>query len=543
MEIFVGKSLLEKVAIGRIYIYKKEEYILEKKSISDVEEEKKRFENARLAAMGELQELYDKALKELGEEEAQIFEIHRMMLEDLDYIEATEHSIEDEKVNAEYAVSKTGDSFSDLFASMDDAYMKERAIDILDVTKRVINKLAGIEEDGIHSQEPVIVVADDLTPSETVQMDTNKILAFVTRKGSSNSHTAILARTMNIPALVKTDVEMKEAYQGQEAVVDGLTGELIVNPTEEVMNSMVEKKLLIDARENELKALIGKESITVDGRKINLYANIGSVKDVSKVIENDAEGIGLFRSEFLYIGKNTFPTEEEQFKAYKAVLEKMNGKKVVIRTLDIGADKKADYFQLDEEENPALGYRAIRICLTQPDIFKTQLRALYRAAAFGKLSIMFPMIISVDEVLQIKKIVEEVKNELIKEGTKIGEAELGIMIETPAAALISDELAKEVQFFSIGSNDLTQYTLAVDRQNEKLDNICDTHHKAILKLIEMTIQNGHKEGIWVGICGELAGDTTLTKQFIHMGIDELSVSASRVLNVRKKIRETGRRES
>jgi len=538
METFTGKSLLDRIAIGKIYIYKKQEYKLEKKSISDSGEEKKRFHKAREEAMKELKGLYDKAMSEIGENEAQIFEIHRMMLEDLDYIEATEAAIDQDKINAEYAVSQAGENFSNIFASMDDAYMKERAIDILDVTKRVIHKLAGIQEDGMHTKDPVIVVAEDLTPSETVQMDTNKILAFVTRKGSSNSHTAILARTMNIPAIVKADITLDDKYQGQEAVVDGITGSLYVNPTQEIIESMVQKKMEIDKADNEMKKLIGQETITSDGKKVNLYANIGNVEDVKKVLENDAEGIGLFRSEFLYIGKNTFPTEEEQFQAYKTVLEKMEGKKVVIRTLDIGADKKADYFNLDQEENPALGYRAIRICLTQPEIFKTQLRALYRASAYGKLSIMFPMIISLEEVLEIKRIVKEVTDQLEKEQIPMGEVELGIMIETPAAAIISDELAKEVQFFSIGSNDLTQYTLAIDRQNEKLEKMCDTHHKAVLKLIQMTVENGHKEGIWVGICGELAGDTTLTEQFIHMGVDELSVSASRILNVRKKVRES-----
>ena len=538
METFTGKSLLDRVAIGKIYIYKKQEYKLEKKTISDSAEEKIRFHEARKAAMEELKGLYDKAMKEIGEEEAQIFEIHRMMLEDLDYIEATEAAIQDDKVNAEYAVSQAGENFSNIFDSMDDAYMKERAIDILDVTKRVVHKLAGIEEDGMNTKDPVVVVAEDLTPSETVQMDTNKILAFVTQKGSSNSHTAILARTMNIPAIVKADITLDDKYQGQEVVVDGTTGTIYINPTKEMIESMVEKKMEIDQADNELKKLIGQETITSDGKKINLYANIGNVEDVKKVLENDAEGIGLFRSEFLYIGKNTFPTEEEQFQAYKAVLEKMKGKKVVIRTLDIGADKKADYFNLDQEENPALGYRAIRICLTQPEIFKTQLRALYRASAYGNLSIMFPMIISLEEVLEIKKIVKEVIDQLEKEQIPMGEVELGIMIETPAAAIISDELARKVQFFSIGSNDLTQYTLAIDRQNEKLEKMCDTHHKAVLKLIQMTVENGHREGIWVGICGELAGDTTLTEQFIHMGVDELSVSASRILNVRKKVRES-----
>ena len=540
MEIFTGKGLLERIAVGKIYLFKKETQELQKEYITDVEEEKKRFHAAREAAMQELQKMYDDAKERLGEEKAQIFKIHRMLLEDLDYIESTEHAIEDEQVCAEYAVSQAGNTFSAIFASMDDAYMKERAVDILDVTKRVVNRLSGAADDSLQMKEPSIIFAEDLTPSETIQMEAGKILAFVTQKGSTNSHTAILASSMNIPAVVKADIIMRDEYHGQLAIVDGMNGKIYVNPTEEIRAELEEKKRIIEEKEKELNALIGQETRTTDGKKIHLYANIGSVEDAEKALENDAEGIGLFRSEFLYIGRNTFPTEEEQFEAYKAVLEKMNGKKVVIRTLDIGADKKADYFHLEEEENPALGYRAIRICLTQTEIFKTQLRALYRAAVYGNLSIMFPMIISLDEVLKIKEIIGEVKEELKKEQKPFGIAEIGIMIETPAAALISDELAKEVEFFSIGSNDLTQYTLAIDRQNEKLDRICDTHHRAILKLIEMTVTHGHREGIWVGVCGELAADTTLTEQLINMGIDELSVSASHILRVRKKIRGIGK---
>ena len=537
MENFTGKSLLNRIAIGKIYLYQKQEYNVEKHNISDIDTEKKRFHKARELAMEELKSLYDKAMKEIGEAEAQIFEVHRMMLEDLDFIEGTEQTIETEKVNAEYAVHQAGTALSQMLASMDDDYMKERAIDVLDITKRVIRKLSGMEEGKFVTEEPVIVVAEDLTPSETMQMDQTKILAFVIQKGSSNSHTAILARTMNIPALVKSDIILKQEYQGRNAIVDGTSGNFYIDPSEEILNEMLHKKEQIEQIDSELKKLIGQETVTTNGHKIHLYANIGNVDDTEKALENDAEGIGLFRSEFLFIGKETFPTEEEQFQAYKAVLEKMSDKKVVIRTLDIGADKKADYFQLKQEDNPALGYRAIRICLTQPEIFITQLRALYRASAYGSLSIMFPMIISLEEVLEIKRIVKNVTDELAKEQIPMGNVDLGIMIETPAAALISDDLAKEVQFFSIGSNDLTQYTLAIDRQNEKLESMCDTHHKAIMKLIQMTIENGHKEGIWVGICGELASDTTVTETFIHMGVDELSVSASQILKVRKKIRE------
>lgn len=538
MKTYHGRSLLDKVAVGKVFVYQKKEYKLEKIAITNTEAEKKRFDDARQQAVKQLEDLYQKALKDVGEEQAQIFDIHKMMLEDVDYIDNAYQIIEEEHVNAEYAVSQTGDTFSQMFAQMDDAYMKERAIDVLDVTKRVMRKLCGVEESIMDASKPVILVAEDLTPSETVSMDTSKILAFVTIKGSANSHTAILARSMNIPALVKTDLSLDELFQGVEAIVDGTTGSFYVEPDQETTEALLLKKMELDEKAEELKQLVGQESVTIDGKKIKLYANIGNVGDVNKVLENDAEGIGLFRSEFLYIGRDTFPTENEQFQAYKAVLEKMEGKKVVIRTLDIGADKKADYFNLDQEENPALGYRAIRICLAQKDIFKTQLRALYRASVYGNLAIMFPMIISVDEVLEIKEVIKEVQGELKEEGIPYGEAELGIMIETPAAAIISDELAKEVSFFSIGSNDLTQYTLAIDRQNEKLDGICNTHHRAIMKLIQMTIENGHKEGIWVGICGELAADTTLTERFVQMGVDELSVSSSRVLKVRKCIRES-----
>lgn len=537
MIICSGKSVLKGVAIGKIYLYKKQEYVLEKKQVEDTEAEIARFELAKETATQQLDSLYHKALEEAGEEQAMIFDVHKMMLDDGDYLDSIRSMIRDEKVNAEYAVSITGDNFSAVFASMDDEYMKARSVDVLDISKRVVNVLAGIVEGGIASESPVILLADDLSPSETVQLDKSKILAFVTKNGSANSHTAILARSMNIPALVKTDVALLEEYNGVQAVVDGIDGTFIINPDEGMAQKMIRKKMDYEKERTELQKLIGKDNVTTDGRRINLYANIGNTQDVDKVLANDAGGIGLFRSEFIYLGRDDYPTEEEQFEIYKEVLSRMGGKKVIIRTLDIGADKQVDYFELPKEENPAMGYRAIRICLDRVNIFKTQLRAIYRASAFGTAAIMFPMIISVSEIQRIKEIVEEVKTELTHEGISFNQVELGIMVETPAAVMVSEELAKEVEFFSIGTNDLTQYTLAIDRQNQSLDNIYDSHHPAVLRMIQMTIENGHKGGAWVGICGELASDTTLTKTFIDMGIDELSVSPTYVLGLRKAIRE------
>ena len=537
MYTFNGKSVLKGVAIGKLYIFKKQEYTMEKKQVEDVEAEVVRFNEARKKGMKQLAKLYTKTLEEVGEEHAAIFEVHQFMLDDLDYIEAIEALIRDEKVNAEYAVDTTGNNFATTFSMMEDDYFKARSADVLDISKRVVNILAGIKEEGIDSDEPVIVVADDLTPSETVQMDKSKILAFVTRFGSKNSHTAILARSMNLPSLINCDIELLDEYDGQMAVVDSFHNTLIVDPDEETLDTSIQAMNKWKQEIAELDELIGKDNVTRDGRRVNIYANIGSVEDLPPVLKNDAHGIGLFRSEFVYLGSNDYPTEEEQFEAYKAVVEGMGGKKVIIRTLDIGADKQADYFKLDAEENPALGFRAIRICLTRLEVFKTQLRAIYRASAFGKCSIMFPMIISVWEIQRIKEIVEEVKSELTNEGHAFGDVELGIMIETPAAVMMSDELAKEVEFFSIGTNDLTQYTLAIDRQNQSLETFYDAHHPAVLKMIKTTIDNGHKNGIWVGICGELAGDLELTETFIDMGIDELSVSPTFILPLRKKVRE------
>lgn len=539
METCYGKSVLQGIAIGKLYVIEKKESSWTKMTIADADGEVVRFQNAREEAIGQLDELYQEALEQVGEENAMIFDVHKMMLDDLDYLEGIENRIRTEMVNSEYAVTVTGEEFAAMFSSMDDEYMKARAADVLDISARLVRVLEGREEPSLHAREPVIILADDLSPSETIAMDKSKILAFVTKHGSANSHTAILARSLNIPSLVNTDVEITRDYHGKEAIVDGVTGSLFIEPDEETLEAKKKEQEEIRGREEKLKLLIGQENITKDGRRINLYANMGNVEDVQKVLESDAGGIGLFRSEFLYLGRDTFPEEEEQFQAYKEVASRMEGKKVIIRTLDIGADKKADYFQLDPEENPALGYRAIRICLTRQEIFRTQLRAIYRASAFGTVSIMFPMIISVKEIREIKEIVEDVKKELTDEGIAFGEVELGIMIETPAAALVSAELAKEVEFFSIGNNDLTQYTLAIDRQNQKLDPFYDSHHPAVLKLIEMTIQNGHKEGAWVGICGELAADDTLTETFIDMGLDELSVSPTYILKLRDRIRNIG----
>ena len=537
MVVCQGKSVLKGIAIGKIYLYEKQEYVLEQKQVADAEAEVARFEAAKETAIGQLDDLYEKALAEAGEEQAMIFDVHKMMLDDGDYLDAITGLIRSEKVNAEYAVHITGEQFAAVFASMDDEYMKARSADVKDISGRVIRILAGIGDGSITSEEPVILLADDLTPSETVSLDKSKILAFVTRNGPANSHTAILARSMNIPALVQTDVELLKEYHGIDAVVDGLDGKLYLDPEETVLAELVQKKEACGRERAELEKLIGLDNVTRDGRKINVYANIGSPEDVDKVLLNDAGGIGLFRSEFLYLGREDYPSEEEQFEIYKEVLNRMEGKKVIIRTLDIGADKQVDYFKLPKEENPAMGYRAIRICLDRIDVFKTQLRAIYRASVYGTAAIMFPMIISVKEILRIKEIVEEVKAELTAAGIEIAPVELGIMVETPAAVMISEELAKEVSFFSIGTNDLTQYTLAIDRQNQSLDTIYDSHHPAVLRMIQMTIENGHKGGAWVGICGELGADTTLTKTFVDMGIDELSVSPTYVLGLRKAIRE------
>lgn len=536
MEKYIGKSVLKGIAVGRIYWYQKQDYQITKTQISDTDAESSRFKKAVETAKEQLSKLYDEALVNVGEDHAMIFDIHRMMLEDDDYLEAIDSSIQD-GINAEYAVEMAQNQFAELFASMDDEYMKARAVDIKDISQRVIRILMGIAEDGIPADDPVILVADDLTPSETIKMDKNKILAFVTLRGSSNSHTAILARSMNLPALVNTSMKPVEDWNGKVGVVDGFNGEFIVDPEQELLDEMIHRKNQWVADLEALEQLRGKENVTGDGRRVEIYANIGNVSDAEAALAADAGGIGLFRSEFLYLGRDSFPTEEEQYNSYRAVLEKMEGKKVIIRTLDIGADKKVDYFNLDEEENPALGYRAIRICLERPEIFITQLRAIYRASAYGKAAIMFPMIVSVAEVRRIKEIVEQVKTDLQAMGYALGEVELGIMVETPAAALISEDLAKEVDFFSIGTNDLTQYTLAVDRQNQKLESTCDTHHPAVLKLIEMTVDNAHKAGIWAGICGELAADTDLTETFLDMGVDELSVSASAILKVRKAVRD------
>ena len=535
MEKYTGKSIFKGIAIGKILFYQKGEQPVKRVKIEDTAEQIKRYEDAPAKAAEQLQGLYEKALKEVGEANAAVFEVHQMMLEDDDYIDSVVNIIETQQVNAEFAVATTGDNFAKMFAEMEDDYFKARAADVKDISERMVNILSGNESGGALGDEPVIVVAEDLAPSETVQMDKEKLLAFVTRLGSANSHTAILARTMNIPALIEVDI--KEEWNGKMAVVDGYTGTFYIDPDEDILKKMQEKKEEdIKAREL-LQELKGKEDVTVDGKHIKLYANIGGVKDVASVLANDAAGIGLFRSEFLYLEADNYPDEEAQFQAYKTVAENMAGKKVIVRTLDIGADKQVDYFNLDHEENPAMGYRAIRICLDRRDIFRTQLRALLRASAYGNIGIMYPMIISVDEVKEIKKIVESIKTELTEKGIEYGEVEQGIMIETPAAVMISDLLAEEVDFFSIGTNDLTQYTLAIDRQNSKLDNIYDSHHPAVLRMIQKTIENGHKAGCWVGICGELGADMTLTETFLKMGIDELSVSPTFVLPIRKLIRE------
>lgn len=536
MEQYEGKSIFNGIAIGKIWFYEKSEHQVKRVRVDDPEAEIKRYEKAKEIAISQLNQLYEKAVTDVGEANAMIFEVHSMMLSDADYNDSVYNIIQTENVNAEYAVATTGDNFSVMFSQMEDEYFKARSADVKDISERVIAALAGADTDTGAMDEPVIVVAEDLAPSETVQMDKSKLLGFVTRLGSSNSHTAILARTMNIPALIGVDIDSR--WNDKMAIIDGRKGLIYVEPDEVTLAAYkAEQKKDEEAREL-LKNLKGLPDETLDGKHIKLYANIGSVADVANVLANDAAGIGLFRSEFLYLEKTDYPTEEEQFTVYKTVAQNMAGRKVVIRTLDIGADKQVDYFNMDKEDNPAMGYRAIRICLDRVDTFKTQLRALYRASAFGNISIMFPMIISVDEVKQIKRICEEIKTELSKNSIAYGDVELGVMIETPAAVMISDELAKEVDFFSIGTNDLTQYTLAIDRQNAKLDNIYDSHHPAVLKMIKMVVDNGHKEGIWVGICGELGADTSLTEEFIKMGVDELSVSPGYILPVRKIIRET-----
>ena len=538
MEVYQGKSVFGGIAIGRISVHKKDEQQVKRVRIEDSEQEILRYRQAKQTAMEQLQGLYQKALKEVGEANAAIFEIHQMMLEDDDYNESVENIIRMQQVNAEYAVASTGDNFAQMFSAMDDDYMRARSADVKDISERVLSVLGGRATGIAASGEPVIIVADDLAPSETVQLNKDLVLSFVTVHGSVNSHTAILARTMSIPALIGTDVALDETVDGKFAVVDGTNGVLYVEPDEETLETMRRRQQEEQEKKELLQTLKGRETVTLDGKKIRLYANIGNSKDLAMVLQNDAEGIGLFRSEFLYLEKEDYPTENEQFMVYKMVAETMAGKQVIIRTLDIGADKQCDYFNMDPEDNPALGYRAIRICLTRPEVFKTQLRALYRASAFGNISIMYPMITSVWEVKQIKKIVEEVKEELRAQNIEFGEVAQGIMIETPAAVMISRELAKEVDFFSIGTNDLTQYTLAIDRQNPKLDDFYDAHHPAVLEMIRMVAQNAHAEGIWAGICGELGADLELTEQFLQMGIDELSVSPGRILPIRKIVRES-----
>ena len=539
MQVYSGKSVFRGIAIGKISVYKKNEQQVKRVRTEDTKGELARYEAAKAAAIEQLQELYQKALKEVGEANAAIFEIHQMMLDDGDYNESVENIIETQKVNAEYAVAVTGDNFAQMFRAMDDDYMRERAADVKDISERVLSILNGGQKGKGVTDEPVIIVADDLAPSETVQLEKDMVLSFVTVHGSVNSHTAILARTMAIPALIGTEeLPLDDTVDGKLAVVDGLNGKIYVEPDAQTLEEMKKRRQAELEKTELLQLLKGKENVTLDGKKIMLYANIGNIKDLATVIQNDAGGIGLFRSEFIYLEKDRYPTEEEQFSIYKTAVETMAGKRVIIRTLDIGADKQCEYFKMDKEENPALGYRAIRICLTRPEIFKTQLRALFRASAYGNLAIMYPMITSLWEVKRIKEIVEEVKAELTAEQLEFGNPQQGIMIETPAAVMMSEELAKEVDFFSIGTNDLTQYTLAIDRQNPKLDKFYDAHHPAVLSMIRMTVENAHKAGIWAGICGELGADTSLTKEFLAMGVDELSVSPGSILPIRKIILET-----
>ena len=539
MQVYSGKSVFGGIAIGKISVYRKNEQQLKRVRTEDTKGELARYEAAKAAAIEQLQELYQKALKEVGEANAAIFEIHQMMLDDGDYNESVENIIETQKINAEYAVAVTGDNFAQMFRAMDDDYMRERAADVKDVSERVLSILNGGQKGKVVTDEPVIIVADDLAPSETVQLEKDMVLSFVTVHGSVNSHTAILARTMAIPALIGTEeLPLDNTVDGKLAVVDGLNGKIYVEPDAQTLEEMKKRRQAELEKKELLQLLKGKDNVTLDGKKIMLYANIGNIKDLATVIQNDAGGIGLFRSEFIYLEKDRYPTEEEQFSIYKTAVETMAGKRVIIRTLDIGADKQCEYFKMDKEENPALGYRAIRICLTRPEIFKTQLRALFRASAYGNLAIMYPMITSLWEVKRIKEIVEEVKAELTAEQLEFGNPQQGIMIETPAAVMMSEELAKEVDFFSIGTNDLTQYTLAIDRQNPKLDKFYDAHHPAVLSMIRMTVENAHKAGIWAGICGELGADTSLTKEFLAMGVDELSVSPGSILPIRKIILET-----
>lgn len=539
MTILKGKGVFGGIAFGKISIYNREEFEIKRYRVEDTDSEIRRYESAKKIAIVQLQSLYEKALQEVGETNAMIFQIHQMMLEDLDYCESIINIIKNQNVNAEYAVGTTSDNFSEMFSSMDDSYMKERAADVRDVSKRLLKILADSLENVVSFNEPSIIAADDLAPSETVQLDKNKVLGFVTMRGSSSSHTAILARTMNIPAIIGVGSQLKDEFDGCEAIIDGYAGDVYINPDHATIQKMREKQEEKERQAALLLELKGRENVTLDGRHIEIFANIGNSSDVGAVLQNDAGGIGLFRSEFLYLENDDYPSEDQQFAVYKDVAEKMSGKKVIIRTLDIGADKQVDYFEMPHEENPAMGYRAIRMCLDRLDIFKTQLRALYRASAFGKIAIMFPMIISVDEVKKIKEIIKVVKRELEEDEIQFSnDVELGIMIETPAAAIISDDLAKEVDFFSIGTNDLSQYTLAIDRQNDKLTSIFDSHHKAILRLIKFVADNAHKNGIWVGICGELGADESLTETFLSMGIDELSVSPPYVLGIRKKVIET-----
>ena len=538
MQIYNGKSVFGGIAIGKISVYQKKEQQVKRVKIDDPEQEMARYEKAKAEGIKQLQGLYDKALREVGEANAAIFEVHQMMMEDDGYNESVENIIRSQGVNAEYAVATTGDNYAQMFSAMDDDYMRERAADVRDISERLLTVLNGEETGAVDADEPKIIVAEDLAPSETVQLDKDKVLSFVTVKGSLNSHTAILARTMAIPALVNTSVSLESEMDGRLGIVDGANGTFYVDPDEATLAEMKKRQEEDLSRKQLLLTLKGKENVTLDGQKVMLYANIGNIKDLATVIQNDAGGIGLFRSEFIYLEKEDFPTEEEQFQIYRQVAQTMAGKRVIIRTLDIGADKQCDYFHMEHEENPALGCRAIRICLTRPEIFKTQLRALFRASVYGNINIMYPMIISVDEVRQIKAIVEEVKAELAEQGIEYGNPAQGIMIETPASVMMSRELAEEVDFFSIGTNDLTQYTLAIDRQNSKLDKFFDSHHPAVLRMIQMTVENAHKAGIWCGICGELGADQALTKDFLAMGVDELSVSPGSILPLRKIILET-----
>ncbi|WP_033165893.1 phosphoenolpyruvate--protein phosphotransferase [Clostridium sp. KNHs205] len=540
MQTFQGKSVFGGIAMGRIMVYQKHEQQVKRSRVSDTDAEVLRFREARDTSIVQLKHLYETSVNKIGESEAAIFEVHQMMLEDMDYNESVESIICSQKVNAEYAVATTADNFASMFSAMEDEYMRGRAADVRDISERLLGSLMGKGGEGILIEEPVILVAEDLAPSETVQLDKDKVLAFVTVKGSVNSHTAILARNMNIPALVGTSLTKKvmEEINGKEGVVDGFEGSFLIEPEESVKSRMQERQKAEAEKKLLLQTLKGKANVTLDGKEIKLYANIGNSSDLATVLQNDAGGIGLFRSEFIYLERETYPTEEEQFNIYKTVAETMAGRKVIIRTLDIGADKQAEYFKLPYEENPAMGYRAIRICLTRPEIFKTQLRALFRASAYGNIAIMYPMIISIKEVQRIRKIADEVKTELKDKGIAFGQVEQGIMIETPAAVMISEELAKEVDFFSIGTNDLTQYTLAIDRQNSQLDEFYDAHHPAILRMIQMVIENAHKAGIWAGICGELGADMELTRIFLKMGVDELSVSPGAILPIRKIIRES-----